>query len=324
MYTNARRHVQRNHRPELLRRGTADHRGRNQNQQFVAVGLEHTHTREVEQPAQRIKNNALATGEPDTSSQFIVTLDNKQRLRHKRKHQERLKPSTTITIVRTNIRSDFTCGASTTVELNTHSPKSKEHSSIFSRIPDRASTCPIKRTLRTLLTVQYSNLHLLEYIPYKSDMLLKMLGKFRANIVPKNGKVSQETIYVTKGTGGSQQHIIVNLSNDILVCGWITEEHSQVLRNTFQCLREKGLTLHKGKCVYSKDSLEFFRYIFSSKGFSADPEKVDTILDLQPSTNATEVRSLHSMANHCSQFIKGYATITQPLRELTQKDTSWL
>lgn len=160
--------------------------------------------------------------------------------------------------------------------------------------------------------------------PYKSDMLLKMLGKFRANIVPKNGKVSQETIYVTKGTGGSQQHIIVNLSNDILVCEWITEEHSQALRNTFQCLREKGLTLHKGKCVYSKDSLEFFRYIFSSKGFSADPEKVDTIFDLQPSTNVTEVRSLLSMANHCSRFIKGYATITHPLRELTQKDTPWL
>lgn len=167
MYTNTRRHVQRNHGPELLRQRTADHHGINQNQQFVAVVLEYSHTREVDQPAQCIKKNAMATGESDTSSQCIVTLDNKQSLQHKRKHQDRLKPLTTITTVRTNIRSHFTCGESTTVELNTHSSKwkSKEHGSIFWQIPDRASTCAIKRTLRTLLTVQYSYLHLQEYIP---------------------------------------------------------------------------------------------------------------------------------------------------------------
>ena len=113
--------------------------------------------------------------------------------------------------------------------------------------------------------------------PYKSDMLPKMLGEFQANIVPKNGKVLQETIYVTKGTGGSLPHIIVNLSDDIPVCVRTTEEHDQALRNTFQHLRER--------------------------------------------TNATEVRSLLSMANHYSRLIKGYATITPPLRELTQKDT---
>lgn len=76
-------------------------------------------------------------------------------------------------------------------------------------------------------------------------MLLKMLGKFQANIVPKNGKVMQETIYIIKGTGGSLPHIIVNLGDDILVCVRTTEEHGQALRNTFQGLREKGLTLHK-------------------------------------------------------------------------------
>ncbi|PFX15321.1 Transposon Ty3-G Gag-Pol polyprotein [Stylophora pistillata] len=113
----------------------------------------------------------------------------------------------------------------------------------------------------------------------------------------------------------------VNLGDDILVYGRTTEEHDQALRNTFQPLREKGLTLQIGKCVYSKDSLEFFGYIFS---VSADPKKVDAVLDLQPQTNTTEVRSLIGMVNYYSQFIKGYATITELLRELSQKDTPWL
>ncbi|KAK3726803.1 hypothetical protein QZH41_007213 [Actinostola sp. cb2023] len=115
----------------------------------------------------------------------------------------------------------------------------------------------------------------------------------------------------------------INLSDDILVYGKTTEDHDQALRKTFQRLREKGLTLHKDKCEYSKDSLEFFGYVFSSQGISADPKKVEAILNIQPPSNATEVRSLLGMSNYCSRFIKGYATITQPLRELTHKDTPW-
>ena len=115
----------------------------------------------------------------------------------------------------------------------------------------------------------------------------------------------------------------INLSDDILVYGKTVKDHDANLRKTFQRLREKGLTLHRGKCVYSKDRLEFFGYIFSKEGISADPKKVEAILNIQPPTNATEVRSLLGMSNYCSRFVKGYATITQPLRELTQKDTPW-
>ena len=50
----------------------------------------------------------------------------------------------------------------------------------------------------------------------------------------------------------------MNISDDILVSGKTHEEHDQNLRTVFQRLREKGLTLNKSKCKYSKDRLEFF------------------------------------------------------------------
>ena len=56
---------------------------------------------------------------------------------------------------------------------------------------------------------------------------------------------------------------------------------------------------------------------------SADRKKVQAILDLEAPSNATEVRGMLGMANYCSRFIKGYATMTQPLSELTPKDTPW-
>ncbi|XP_028413864.1 uncharacterized protein K02A2.6-like [Dendronephthya gigantea] len=115
----------------------------------------------------------------------------------------------------------------------------------------------------------------------------------------------------------------INLSDDILVYGKTQEDHDRALRETLQRLREKGITLHRNKCVFSKDRLEFFGYIFSDKGVAADPKKVEAIVNLQPPSNVAEVRSLLGMSNYCSRFIPAYATLTQPLRELTQKDKQW-
>ena len=115
----------------------------------------------------------------------------------------------------------------------------------------------------------------------------------------------------------------MNISDDILVSGKTHEEHDQNLRAVFQRLREKGLTLNKSKCEYSKDKLEFFGYVFSKDGISPDPKKVEDVVNLHTPSTASEVRSLLGMTNYCSRFIPDYATKTEPLRKLTHKDQPW-
>ena len=48
--------------------------------------------------------------------------------------------------------------------------------------------------------------------------------------------------------------------------------------------------------------------------------RVTTIKEFTTPKDASEVRSLLGMTNFCCRFIKNYATLTQPLRELTKKD----
>ena len=112
----------------------------------------------------------------------------------------------------------------------------------------------------------------------------------------------------------------INISDDILVFGATSYEHDQHLRATFQRLRECGITLNKDKCVYNKGTLEFFGYTFSKGGLSADPKKVLAIQNIDTPSNATQVRSLLGMSNFCARFISDYFTMTQPLRELSNKD----
>ena len=61
---------------------------------------------------------------------------------------------------------------------------------------------------------------------------------------------------------------------------------------------------------------------FSQKGISPDPAKVTKIKEFTTPKDASEVRSLLGM-NFCCRSIKNYATLTQPLRELTKNDVSF-
>uniref|UniRef100_H2ZXD0 Gypsy retrotransposon integrase-like protein 1 n=1 Tax=Latimeria chalumnae TaxID=7897 RepID=H2ZXD0_LATCH len=110
----------------------------------------------------------------------------------------------------------------------------------------------------------------------------------------------------------------LNISDDILVYGVSTEDHNTNLQAVLQKLREKGLTLNKQKCIFNKSNLEFFGYVCTENGITVDPKKIQAIHDLETPTNATEVRSLLGMINFCCRFIPQYATLTQPLRELTK------
>lgn len=116
---------------------------------------------------------------------------------------------------------------------------------------------------------------------------------------------------------------VKNLSDDIIIYGVTQADHDKSLTAVFQRLKEQGLTLNRKKCEFNKNRLEFFGFIFSDGGISADPKKVESIKQADKPKDAAEVRSFVGMANNCSRFIPDFATVTEPLRKLTRKDTPW-
>ena len=115
----------------------------------------------------------------------------------------------------------------------------------------------------------------------------------------------------------------INVSDDILIFGRNQETHDASLSAVLERLKEKGLTLNKNKCAFNKGTLEFFGQIFSAKGTSPDPKKVQDIKLADQPQNPKEVRSLLGLANYCSRYIPGLASITQRLRDLTKTDHEW-
>ena len=101
------------------------------------------------------------------------------------------------------------------------------------------------------------------------------------------------------------------------------QEHDEALHDTLSRLHTIGLTVNLEKCVFGKSEIEFFGFVFSADGLRPDPSKVRDLKCAKPPASASEVRSLLGMAQFSARFIPRFASITEPLRLLTRKDTPW-
>ena len=124
-------------------------------------------------------------------------------------------------------------------------------------------------------------------------------------------KIIEQTIADCPGTR--------SISDDILIWASSIDEMAQRLDKLFKTLHGKNLKINPSKCVFATKKLTFAGYSLTDKGTHPDPSKVDAVNNAKTPANATEVRRFLGLVNFCSQFIKNYATLTEPLRQLTRK-----
>ena len=114
-----------------------------------------------------------------------------------------------------------------------------------------------------------------------------------------------------------------NVSDDIIVFGKSQKQHDDALHKTLTVIHNSGLTVNQKKCQFNLPKIEFFGYNFSADGVSPDPKKVQALHEAKEPKNCSEVRSFLGLAQYSARFIKGFATLTQPLRDLTRKHSTW-
>ena len=72
--------------------------------------------------------------------------------------------------------------------------------------------------------------------------------------------------------------------DDILITGSSEEEHPQNLKEVFRCLERHGLTLHRDKCHFLKDVVEYLGQVVDAEGIRKAPDKVREIVEAHPLT----------------------------------------
>ena len=78
------------------------------------------------------------------------------------------------------------------------------------------------------------------------------------------------------------------------------------------------------KCEFGKSSINYMGHILSSEGLFPEPEKVNSILNMEPLSNTREVRSFLGLVTYCSNFGPNLAAITEPVRGLAHQKADFI
>ena len=88
----------------------------------------------------------------------------------------------------------------------------------------------------------------------------------------------------------------------------------------FLRLREANLCLGHKRCTLARMSVTFLRHLVSEEGLRPDPQLLESILEIQPPTSVTQVRSFLDLVGYNRWFIKGFSKIAAPLNKLLEKN----
>lgn len=115
----------------------------------------------------------------------------------------------------------------------------------------------------------------------------------------------------------------LNYMDDIVVYGETKEQLSKHTIAVLRRLKEYNVLLNHDKCQFDQKQIRFLGHIFSSEGLSVNDDKVKAIKMFRPPSTAEETRSFLGLVTYVSKFIPDLATVTDPLRKLTKKDTKF-
>ena len=107
--------------------------------------------------------------------------------------------------------------------------------------------------------------------------------------------------------------------DDIIVFAATWEEHLDRLRQVFERLRHAKLKLGAEKCTFAAKEVSYLGHRVTEEGLLPDPSLLTAIREIQPSKNATEVRSFLGLAGYYRRYVKHFAAIAGSLHALTRK-----
>ena len=146
------------------------------------------------------------------------------------------------------------------------------------------------------------------------------LGLYRYKRLNYGTNAAAEIFQYTLQTALQGLKGVKDIADDIIIFGSTRAEHDNNLDKCLQRLKAKGLRLNKSKCSFLNNTLSFFGQVFSKEGTRPDPKRVTDLPNAPQATSSHDVRSFLGMANYSSKYIRDFATLTAPLRELTKKD----
>lgn len=112
--------------------------------------------------------------------------------------------------------------------------------------------------------------------------------------------------------------------DDVIIYGKTFEEMMKNLDMVLKKLSKIGLRIKLKKCEFAKQETEYLGYIIGNGKVKPSLLKTRAIQDYPTPTNSKHLQQFLGLAGYYRKFVKGFAEITNPLRNLLKKNTTWV
>ena len=97
------------------------------------------------------------------------------------------------------------------------------------------------------------------------------------------------------------------------------EEHLELLRQVFTCLRRANLSLKLSKCQFGLKQVEYLGQVIGSGEILPNPKKIEAVHHYKCPETKTEVKFFLGLMGYYRKFVPQYASISAPLINLLKK-----
>ncbi|XP_052564009.1 uncharacterized protein K02A2.6-like [Culex pipiens pallens] len=112
--------------------------------------------------------------------------------------------------------------------------------------------------------------------------------------------------------------------DDVIIEGSRREELEERVAKVLRRFKERNVELNWDKCEFGLTEIEFLGHRITADGIVPTNDKVKAIKSFRRPENEAEVRSFLGLANYLNKFIPDLATLDEPLRMLTRKDSKFV
>ena len=111
--------------------------------------------------------------------------------------------------------------------------------------------------------------------------------------------------------------------DDVIIYSKTEEEHLVRLRAMLEPFMEHSLKLKPSNCNFFHTEISYLGHKVSTAGMEPGTDGLKGIVEIAPPATYTQVRKFLGVTGY-QRFIKGYARIAKPLKDLLQGENSKL
>ena len=108
--------------------------------------------------------------------------------------------------------------------------------------------------------------------------------------------------------------------DDVVIHSTSWEDHVHNIDSILRKLREAGLTIKPNKCQFAIGQCTYLGHVVGNGEVHPETSKIQAVQDFPTPTTKKQVRAFLGLTGYYRKFIADYASLADPLADLTRKD----